>query len=274
MLSERFGSLIVLEKFEEQNIAGHIRLKCKCDCGSITIVTQNNLLRGNTTRCVPCGKKARILSSTKYDVKNHKGAYSSYRSMLLRCSQHQKYLHVKVCDAWLNPDTGFLNFLNDMGDRPEKHTLDRINNDLGYDKTNCRWATYSVQSHNKRSRVGTNHSSFKGVSFDKRTNNWICQFYENDNRFIFCFELEKDAAIKYDNLSEIYFGDRPNKTELKEVTNLVRKSGGVTYCKKSGLFRVRISEDGNRKTICYCKSYDEALTRLNKYKHEVADHTS
>lgn len=269
MLNKRFGNLVVLEKFEEQNIVGHIRYKCKCDCGAITIATQNNLLRANTTRCVPCGKKARIVSVTKYDVKNHKGAYSSYRAMLLRCSQHQKYLHVKICDEWLANDSGFLNFLTDMGDRPENCTLDRIDNDFGYNKSNCRWATFSVQNHNKRSRVGTNHSNFKGVSFDSRTKHWICQFYENSNRFVFSFELEIDAAIKYDNLSELYFGDRPNKTDFKEVANLVRKSGGITYCKNRNLFRVRISENGNRKTLCYCKTHDEAILRLNEYKSNV-----
>jgi hypothetical protein len=48
----------------------------------------------------------------------------------------------------------FENFYADMGDPPsELHTLDRRENDLGYTKANCRWATQEEQSKNKRTSV-------------------------------------------------------------------------------------------------------------------------
>ena len=43
-------------------------------------------------------------------------------------------------------------FLADMGDRPAGKTLDRRDNDLGYSKANCRWATPLEQRHNRRAR--------------------------------------------------------------------------------------------------------------------------
>ena len=55
-----------------------------------------------------------------------------------------------VCDRWGGPD-GFLNFLADMGERPEGLTLDRINNDGNYELKNCRWATPKEQAKNRRS---------------------------------------------------------------------------------------------------------------------------
>jgi hypothetical protein len=54
---------------------------------------------------------------------------------------------IKVCDRWQK----FENFLADVGVRPTKdHSIDRINNEGGYEPSNVRWATRSEQQHNKR----------------------------------------------------------------------------------------------------------------------------
>jgi hypothetical protein len=44
----------------------------------------------------------------------------------------------------------FENFLADMGPRPPGMTLDRADNDRGYSRANCRWATWSEQQKNRR----------------------------------------------------------------------------------------------------------------------------
>lgn len=54
---------------------------------------------------------------------------------------------ITVCAEWLDFET----FYRDMGPRPSpKHTLERIKNDLGYCKDNCKWATRAEQAHNNR----------------------------------------------------------------------------------------------------------------------------
>lgn len=81
-----------------------------------------------------------------------------YRQMIGRCyNKNNKRYHdyggrgITVSEDWRLSKN---NFLNDMGKRPtNKHSLDRIDNDKGYSKENCRWATIKQQSKNKRSTV-------------------------------------------------------------------------------------------------------------------------
>ncbi len=83
-------------------------------------------------------------------TKTHK----SWESMKQRClnpkaPDYHRYggRGVYVCSRWKD---SFENFLEDMGERPEGKTLDRIDNLKGYEPNNCRWATIKEQQANRQ----------------------------------------------------------------------------------------------------------------------------
>ena len=82
--------------------------------------------------------------------------YTSWQTMKDRVRRDPLYKELEVCDRWQT----FSNFLEDMGERPEGMTLDRIENDKGYCPENCRWATPLEQSLNRRTNV---FYEFQGV---------------------------------------------------------------------------------------------------------------
>ena len=58
-----------------------------------------------------------------------------------------------VCERWHVLE----NFITDMGEPPDRHTIDRLNNVRGYAPDNCRWATKRQQDANKRCRLWVTH---------------------------------------------------------------------------------------------------------------------
>jgi len=88
--------------------------------------------------------------------------WRSWWGMRARClfasaTNYKRYggAGIKVCDRWQD---SFVNFLEDMGERPEGKTLDRLDAKGDYEPDNCRWATYSEQNRHRRHEI-----EFEGV---------------------------------------------------------------------------------------------------------------
>ena len=145
-----FGKLTVVER------AGYDKLKkvlwrCKCDCGSETVVVSGSLVTGNTTSC-GC-----IAPNFKHGG-SKKSSYNTWRSMIRRCTvqtdkDYPSYggRGVLVCPEWL----AYKNFAADMGEPDGDETLDRIDPYGNYEPSNCRWAGVATQNRNIRLRANS-----------------------------------------------------------------------------------------------------------------------
>lgn len=146
LVGQKFGELTVLKRTK---VKKSVRWVCKCSCGKKSSVTTSNLMRGNTTSCgAPVHRGTHQLSN--------KRIYIIWRYMMSRCyyptaSGYENYggRGIKVCKRWHN----VANFAADVGEPPDKKTLDRIDNDKGYKPGNVRWATWTEQMNNRRDNV-------------------------------------------------------------------------------------------------------------------------
>lgn len=95
--------------------------------------------------------------------------YCTYAGMVARCTNknHCKYSRygargIRVCDRWAPGQPfaqGFWNFVEDMGEKLPKTTLDRIDNDGPYHPENCRWATCGQQMSTRQTCRGEDRAT-------------------------------------------------------------------------------------------------------------------
>lgn len=131
----------------------------KCQCGQVVDLWLGHVYSGKTQSCgclhheiVSAQAKTRSTKHGMYGTRAH----NTWNSMLNRCLNPNSDAYpeyggrgITVCDEWRE----FANFHDDIGDPPATLTLDRRDNNLGYSKDNCRWATKVEQNNNTRGNV-------------------------------------------------------------------------------------------------------------------------
>jgi len=168
MIGKRFGRLFVLEEVERSK-SGQFCFKCICDCGNIKTVIKYHLLSGNTKSCGCLQRETVTVLKTTHNMYSTP-TYKSWSYMLSRCNNPNDTAYeyyggrgIKVCGRWHE----FVNFYKDMGSCPKGLTIERKNNDLGYSKENCYWATRTIQSRNQRLRKD-NTTGIAGVKWNNK----------------------------------------------------------------------------------------------------------
>lgn len=157
----RFGRLVALS-YSHSGVGGRF-WKCRCDCGTEKTFVLASLTNGNSSSC-GCYRSEVTASRNLTDKRTHGHSlragssreYRSWRAMKGRClnandAAYKNYggRGISITPRWLL----FENFLADMGPRPGNTSLDRIDNNRGYEASNCRWATAAQQNANRRRDV-------------------------------------------------------------------------------------------------------------------------
>lgn len=155
IVGQKFGKLTVTGRADNDRFE-RTRWNCICECGKETVVAYFRMKSGHTKSC-GCAKKGPVTHG-KSRTKTH----NSWLAMKQRCQYegHPEFHRygaagIKVCERWNN---SFESFLEDMGEKPDGMSLDRINSSGNYEPGNCRWATTAQQNRNRKSNINITHN--------------------------------------------------------------------------------------------------------------------
>jgi hypothetical protein len=146
---DRFGMLTVVEFAGKHPTNGGYLWRVTCDCGGETSVRASVLNRGRASSCGCLKRKG----SRKTHGMAGTRAYWAWKALRQRCKNQNRKQWSDYGGRGISYDPvwdSFERFFADMGEPPLGMSLERKNNNHGYSKENCVWATAKQQNRNRR----------------------------------------------------------------------------------------------------------------------------
>ena len=213
-----FGRLTVVDEVEPQHYIKKsglaytkrvFKMQCSCDLKTVVNAQLNHLVTGKILGC-GCVRLESLDIGGLYFRTTHgmtgTPTYQTWEAMKTRCGNPKYadwYSDVTVCERWCE---SFQNFFDDMGERPEGCTLNRVRGCKVYSKETCEWASLGVQSYDQK-RKSNNKSGRTGVCFDNTRKLWMAYIgVENKHIWLGHYRV-LDDAIKARETAELeYYG--------------------------------------------------------------------
>lgn len=209
-------------------------LLLRCDCGNIKEISKQSFNTMNVQSC-GCAQLDHINSYNASDIErgthnmSKSKEYVAWKNMKARCDDinQQAYKNyggrgITYCDEW----SSFENFYKEMGECPQGMTLERLEVNGNYSRSNCKWASNKEQSVNRR-KVTNSSSPYKGVVYSKSESKFKASARKDDKYLHLGYSDDPLLlACRFDKANEFL---RRNKAGLNITLGLIDNDLFIDY---------------------------------------------
>lgn len=213
-IGKRYGRLTVLSKVPERTKWGKLKILCQCDCGKLKEVIYYGIKSGATKSC-GCLRNMILLCNRNNPMKHgdtlkesrHHYLYNTWAAIKSRCfnpneNQYKDYggRGITIYQPWVDDYQSFKTWiLENLGERKDGESIDRINVDENYIPGNLRWANAHIQSKNRRNSL--KESDIVGQKFGRFEIISVVETKKYTHKRVLCkCECGKLKEVYYSNI--------------------------------------------------------------------------